>query len=47
MPVIYKRFTEKEARDWRQIYKVGLRSPKSCLSTLAEDGYAYLITPLA
>ena len=22
MPVIYKRFTEKEARDWRQIYKV-------------------------
>lgn len=21
MPVIYKRFTEKEARDWRQIYK--------------------------
>ena len=22
MPTIYKRFTEKEARQWRQIYKV-------------------------
>ena len=25
----------------------GSTSPKSCLYTLAEDGYAYLITPLA
>lgn len=23
MPTLYKRFTEKEARQWRQIYKVG------------------------
>lgn len=22
MPTLYKRFTEKEARQWRQIYKV-------------------------
>ena len=24
MPTLYKRFTEKEARQWRQIYKVGV-----------------------
>ena len=23
MPMIYKRFTEKAAEEWRQIYKVG------------------------
>jgi hypothetical protein len=23
MPLIYKRFTEKTAEEWRQIYKVG------------------------
>lgn len=25
MPTIYRRFMEKEAREWRQIYKVSLR----------------------
>lgn len=26
MPMIYKRFTEKTAEEWRQIYKVGQTS---------------------
>ena len=26
MPMIYKRFTEKTAEEWRQIYKVGIHS---------------------
>jgi len=25
MPMIYKRFTDKSAEEWRQIYKVRLR----------------------
>ena len=29
MPMIYKRFTEKAAEEWRQIYKVGLTAPKA------------------
>jgi hypothetical protein len=27
MPMIYKRFTEKAAEEWRQIYKVAFPSP--------------------
>lgn len=33
MPMIYRRFTDKTAEEWRQIYKVGLIGPVS----VAED----------
>lgn len=37
MPMIYKRFTEKSAEEWRQIYKVlGLYTPPLSLYKLFE-----------
>lgn len=32
MPLIYKRFTDKTAEEWRQIYKVRLLFDHRCLS---------------
>jgi epsin len=50
MPTIYKRFTEKEAREWRQIYKVipdrlylSFSSPDALLARQALQLLEYLV----